>query len=461
MAHLSRDSRHRAASPQEPLKYNAMSSIQSDTRFLGVDFHALWRDVCEAWAGLQDVPPFAWFTPEASVRLFQADGGESLWRGGVRVSNGVKVGSVDFNALELPDELVLRRTMTMPAMSESDIASAASLQARAISPFVEHDLIWGYCALPQPEGHSQVELVLASSRQVAQFLQEQAGRFGDCVPEVWATTVHQGLPIVLAGYGEGAREAKGLRGRRFRYGLLVLALVFGGGIAITPTLQLRARAIEAVGAYDSVVLRTPTLVKERELLMQSAEKLGVLSELLAGRIEPLRVLDRLTKILPDDTALQAFTLKGQKVTLNGLTSNASSVMQILGEQSGVRDVRAPNPATRVGGVNSKENFVIEFVVDPQEFGVATTQGATPISAVPTASAASTASAVTAAPLQAASAPVAAASAPQTVAPGAPVAVKTTPAASGVLVPVFGGGPAQSAPPQPKPALAKPERKETP
>ncbi|WP_440113814.1 PilN domain-containing protein [Acidovorax sp. BL-A-41-H1] len=437
-----------------------MSSIQSDARFFGVDFHALWRDVCQAWAGLQDVPPFVWFTPEASVRLFQADGGESLWRGGVRVPNGVKGGNAEFNALEIPEDLLLRRALTMPAMSESDIASAALLQARAISPFAEHDLVWGYCARRQPEGHSQVELALASSKQVAQYLQEQASRLGRGGAEVWAT-LNQGSPIVLSGYGESAREAKSLRGRRVRYGLLALALAIVGGIAITPTLQLRARAIEAVKAHDSVVHRTPPLVKERELLMQSAEKLGALSELLAGRIEPLRVLDRLTKILPDDTALQAFTLKGQKVTLNGLTSNASAVMQILGEQSGVRDVRAPNPATRTGGANSKENFVIEFMVDPQEFGVATAQGATPIAVPPIASAAPAASAIAVAPPQAASASAAAASAPLASVPSAPVAAKTAPAAGGALVPVFGGGPAQSAPPQPKPATAKPERKETP
>lgn len=431
-----------------------MSTIQSDARFLGVDFHALWRDVSRAWSSLQDVPPFAWLTPEASVRLFQADGGESWWRGGVRVANGSKAGNAEFNALELPDDLLLRSTLTMPAMSESDVASAASLQARAISPFVEQDLVWGYRAHPQNEGRSQVELALASSRQVAQYLQEQANRLGGAVPEVWAT-LPLGQPIVLSGFGESARKANGLRGRRLRYGLIALALVFGGGIAITPTLQLRARAVQAVGAHDSLVHRTPSLVKEREALMQSAEKLGALSELLVGRIEPLRVLDRLTRILPDDTALQAFTLKGQKVTLNGLTSNASAVMQILGEQPGVRDVRAPTPATRVGGANSKENFVIEFMVDPQDFGVATAQGANPTAAA----------AVVAVPPQAPSVPVAVTpTTPQVASPAsAPLAVKTAPAPApaGALVPVFGGGPAQSVPPSSKPVPAKPERKETP
>lgn len=230
---------------------------------------------------------------------------------------------------------------------------------------------------------------------------------------------------------------------------------------MTPTLQLRARAIEAVHAYDDVVHRTPALVKEREMLLQSVEKLNVLSELLTGRIEPMKVLDRLTKVLPDDTALQGFTLKGQKVTITGLTANASALMQILGEQPGVRDVRAPTPTTRVAGANSKENFVIEFSLDPQEFGVAVASApvvaasAVPLSATPAAAGASAASVV--APTTAASMPAPV----PTQSPGPKTSASTAtppPAPSGALVPVFGGSAPQAAA---KPSTAKPEQKGMP
>ena len=102
--------------------------------------------------------------------------------------------------------------------------------------------------------------------------------------------------------------------------------------------------------------------------MKAADGLSVLAELQAARIEPLRVLDKLTRALPDDTALQNLVLKEQKVTITGLTANASALMQLLSEQEGVREVRAPSPAMRSGG-DSKENFTIEFLVDPRVFGV--------------------------------------------------------------------------------------------
>lgn len=441
-----------------------MPTIQTDARFLGLDLSNFGRSVRQAWSDLQDAPPFSWLTPEVAVVLLQQDGKESLWWGGLRRMADGKKTETPFIAIELPDDLLLRRTLAVPVMAEADMASAAALQVRTISPFAEQDLVWGYrTRLRAAGGGAHLDIALASRKQIAHYIQSHAARLGERTPEVWGDLA-AGAPIVFQGFGEGLRGTQGVRGRRARYALVLSALVLVSGIFVTPTLQLRARAIEAVHAYDDVVHRTPALVKEREMLLQSVEKLNVLSELLTGRIEPMKVLDRLTKVLPDDTALQGFTLKGQKVTITGLTANASALMQILGEQPGVRDVRAPTPTTRVAGANSKENFVIEFSLDPQEFGVAVAPApvvaasAAPLPSAPAAGGASTASAASAV------APTAAASMPAPVptqSPGSKTSTSTAtppPAPSGALVPVFGGSPPQATA---KPSAAKPEQKGAP
>ena len=430
-----------------------MPTNNADARFLGLDYRGLWRDICQAWTHLQGVPPLAWLTPMAPVLLLQADGRESLWRGGERREALGKAATARFTALELPEDMVLRRLLSLPAVSDADAASAIELQARAVSPFAAQDLVWGYRAQPLAEGGNRVDMALVSRKQVAQYMQAQATRLRVAAqPEIWITQP-AAAPIVLQGYGETLRKRHEVRWRRVGYGLIVLAGALIAAIAVTPTLQLRARAIEASVAHEALARRAAPLVKERETLMQSAEKLGALNEMLAGRIEPLRILDRLTQVLPDDTALQSFSLKGQKVTLMGLTANASALMRVLGEQTGVRDVRAPSPATRLGGEASKENFVIEFTLDPQAFGVVAATGApaAPTAAPPasTAAASPPQSATAAAPGNAnaasAPAPTHAVPAPQGAAPGP--------------LPVFGGGaPAQ---PASAPARATPPAKGTP
>ena len=421
-----------------------MSTIQTDARFLGVDLHVLWREVCQAWSDAQNLPPLSWLTPTASVALLHADGGETFWRGDTQPEVPGKSVKTRFIALELPEDMVLRRSLNLPAVSDADMASAVALQAQAISPFAASDLVWGYRARPLAEGGSLVNIALASRRQVAHYVQARSSRLGpDSQPEIWATQP-AAAPIVLNGYGETLRKAHGVRWRRVNYALLGLAAATAAAMAVTPSLQLRARALEALAAHEGTVQRTAPLVKEREVLMQSAEKLGALNEMLAGRIEPLRVLDRLTQVLPDDTALQSFSLKGQKVTLAGLTANASVVMRVLGEQAGMRDVRAPSPATRIGGEAAKENFVVEFTLDPQAFGVV-----------------------------AAATPAGAAVAPQNESTATPDSAKEAApeppplrfptlnqgAASG-LVPSFGGGTRPVSPPA-KPARAASEAKGTP
>lgn len=345
-----------------------MPSLSSDTRFLGVDFHALWRDVRKSWQSAPQWPVFAWLTPAVPVRLLQADEGESFWVGEVEQPKGAQPRQTRFCALELPEHSVLRRQLSVPAMGEADTASAVALDVRSISPFAADDLAWGYHAGAPRNGLRRVDVALASRKQVGQYITSQSARLDAAqAPEIWVRSPG-GAPIILNGYGGNQRTAYVLRGRRVGYGLLALMALLAVAIVITPTAQLRLRAIEAVRSYDAIAQRTAPLVKQREVLLQSVEQLGSLAEVLVDRIEPLRILDKLTQVLPDDTSVQSFKLQGAKLTIVGLTANASSLMQLLGSQPGLRDVRAPSAATRIPGA-LKESYVIEFSLDPHLYGV--------------------------------------------------------------------------------------------
>ena len=345
-----------------------MQSISSDARFLGVDLNALWREIRQSWQHSVQKTVFSWLTPAAPVVLLHADGTQSYWLGDKLQSSGSKAPKNSFAAVELPPEHVLLRSFSIPLIGDADIADAIALEARTSSPFAEHDMVWGHQVRAQKDGPRSVELAIASRKRVAAYLAAQSARLSvGATPEVWVLAPLV-PPIVLRGFGEGLRDAFAKKWRRMGYALLLLALAFVAGIAITPTAQLRLRAMEAVLAYDGAVQRTAPAAQQREAFMQSVEKLGALSQTLVGRIEPLRVLDKLTTVLPDDTALQSFKLQGTKVTISGDTANASALLQILGAQQGLKDVRAPSAATRMLGA-PKESFVIEFSLDPQVFGV--------------------------------------------------------------------------------------------
>ncbi|BFO57369.1 PilN domain-containing protein [Acidovorax sacchari] len=398
-----------------------MPSFSSEARFLGVDLRVLWRDIRQPWSHMHDWPVFAWLTPEAPVRVIHPDGRQSVWTRQGRHNDRAGAAKPPFAALELPEDLVLRRSLALPPMTATDVAHASSLEARSISPFPAGDLAWGHRAHWLPAGNVRVDLVLVSRRQIAQYMADRTDALAGAEPEVWVRA-GDGEPIVLEGYGEGLRKAHAMRWRRTGLALLGTIGLLLLAIAVTPSLQLRERALEAAQSYGEVAQRVAPVVQQREALMQSAEKLNQLSELVSSRIEPLKVLDRLTQLLPDDTALQSFRLQGAKVTIVGMTANASALMQILGNEAGFKEVRAPSAATRMGN-SGKESFAIEFMLDPQVFGApsstpartAASSSATsppaavpasvpgsaasmPSQAIPAASAASTAAAAAAPPM---------------------------------------------------------------
>lgn len=426
-----------------------MPSISSDARFLGVDIALLWRDMREPWRNVHQWPVLAWLTPQPPVLLLQADGKQSVWEGGHQVTARA---APRFKAIELPDELVLRRPMQLPIMAAEDARAAMALEARSNSPFDAADTLWGYSLQQSKGAHAALrgELVLASRKQVAQHLAAiQSGPLGQSVDwsgaEVWVLTAN-GQPAVLPGYGEAAREAHGASRRRWGFVLLATLALGGAALAITPTIQLRARALEAARAHEALVKSAAPVVHQREQLLASVESLGALSELTNGRIEPLRVLDKLTQVLPDDTALQSIKIQGSKLIFSGQTGNASALMQLLGEVQGFKDVRAPTATTRLGNVG-KEVFAVELSLDPEVFGVKSTQLASPVAltagAAPAPSAAVAASA-------AASSPAAPSVTPES-APSTPASAPPLPSGTGTApAPAVGASakPAGAVPPAP-------------
>ena len=416
-----------------------MSPTTPSSRFFGVDLHALWPELCRPWQGMHQWPVLAWLTPDLPVRVLHADGRDVLWLGKQpAVSSKIKATAQNFEAIELPDSLLLRRSLKMPALPDAQIAQAALLDIHSASPFAPADLVWGYSAQKTALGALRVDVVFASGKQVARYLEAQKSRLtGAVLPEVWAFTP-EGTPLVLSGWGEARRTGRGTLRRRWGYALLLSAAGMVGAMAVTPTAQLRLRAIEAVNAYTEVHQRTTPIMAEREAFVGVNEKLEGLRALLAERADPIQLIEILTQLLPDDTSLQTLQVQGLKVSINGLTTDAAALIQLLSAKEGFKEVRSPSAAVRSPGATA-DNFTIEFQLDPAVLSIA--------AAAPAATAS-------------VAAPEAPASAPELVASSAaaasslPVAVPVAaPAAATVPVPVLPAPSNQSSAPRRKSAFS--------
>jgi general secretion pathway protein L len=422
-----------------------MATIENDMRLFGLDLRHLGRDVGATWSALQHSWLLSWLTPAPDVQLLQVDRTTRLWRMGDKpvAMSGVQ-SSARFSAVELPEDVFLFRELALPAgLDTTQLRAAVDLDLQSASPFAPHDLLWGYVIRRGGDATQKALIAIASRKQVDAYLQsldakltapmtptKSAASLSERI-EVWALSPATRQPLVLRGFGEKLRERYVRSQRIWGYALLGLAACLSIAIAVTPTAQLRLRALNALHQHNELVQRTGPVVHNREILLQSAEKLKALSDEFSARIDPLRVIEMLTTVLPDDTFLHAFKLQGNKVTLVGQTANASALLQLLGAQPGLRDVKAPSAANRAPG-SSKDSYVIEFLVDPASFAVATVKTVAPTPPLP-AEAASAAEAT---------APAASAG----LAPATPVAAPSPQPSFGGGGPSFGGAPTRAAPP---------------
>ena len=349
-------------------------ALSTESRFFGLDLNQLKGDIVKTWRAAPQWPPLSWFRPEQMLTLVSQHGESSVvLENGSPVTHAERCHPV-FWAVELPEEVVLRKNLQLPALDPQDCFSAAELEAQSMSPFPQEDLLWGYAELARTPTAVRLQLVLASRARVAPLILERQSQRAQGMaatevvgqPEVWVFGP-QRQPMVIRGFGENLRSRAAQHKQWRNLGAGALAVLLLLAIAVTPTAQLRLRAIGAVKAYDVLAAKTGDVVSKREQVMRSADKITALSTLLSERIDMVKVLSMLTGVLPDTTALQSLRVQGSKATITGLTDNASALMQLLSQQEGIKDVKAPSAATRMPGIN-KESFSIELALDAKTFG---------------------------------------------------------------------------------------------
>lgn len=353
-----------------------MPSVSRDLRLFGLDLGALWAALRRPWEAAPGWPIVRWLAPDQPVRVVRADAPDAFWQGARGRMAQPPAGAPPTVAVALPQAMVLQRTVVLPRAAASEAAHARGLQVQGWNPFPAQDLVWGWRRRSTPGDGIAADVALASRKQVADHLQRLAMRLdGAAVPEAWVVP-DDGPPIVLPGYGEGRRAAAARRHWRLCRALLALAALLALLLVLTPSLQLWLREAQAARAHAELAAQARPVLARREALVQAQEAMAAAAKLLDQRIDPLRVLELLTQALPDGTAVQSLRLQGDVVTVSGTTGDAASLMQGLGRQPGLRNVRAPAAATRQPGA-AFESFTVSFQLDPAAFAAASRGGPAP------------------------------------------------------------------------------------
>lgn len=346
---------------------SSLPNSNNPQRFFGLDLESLGRDLLTAWRGMLDWPVLAWLWPASAVRLWLPSGEPALSQSlnAPALYDPTRALAARFEAVVLPEELLLRRTIELPALQPAELQAALNLQVQTLSPFAPDDTLWTHESTPTGGGALRLQVLLSSRKLVEQHVHTAHPQLQGQSPEVWATRSQGPGFVPLPGFGEARRHRQGAAWRWVSASLALLALTLVAAMAVTPTLKLHLRALQADQAMSALQKKAAPVLQQREALTRTTEQLAGLAGMTGKSVAPLQALNLITDALPDDTSVQGLRVDGTTVTLTGQTSNAAVLMKQLGGSAGLRDVKAPIPATKPLGA-TRESFMIEFTLDPAQ-----------------------------------------------------------------------------------------------
>lgn len=331
---------------------------------------AQWR---AAGALLLELPFVRALAPAALVRCVSEGGRSAFWR--VRHGQAEPAGAVAGSERATPVLLLsrtaaLERTISLPQLASADLEHAVQLEVQASTPFAPEHTVYGFL----PEAHTtdkegqRVHLAITSRQQCEAALARAA--LG-AEAEIWLApavgTQPPWRPLVLRGWGEGARLRAAQRSQWHTLALLALAVLLVLALLVTPTAFARLRALQAQQAQDALQRRAAPQMEVREALGRDVQALQNVAAVASERVLLLPVLDMLTDALPDGAWLHNLNVNGRQFRIMGMADDAAALVQRLNAQLGVQDARLASPATR-SGMEQKERFVIEFHAVSKQFG---------------------------------------------------------------------------------------------
>ena len=282
---------------------------------------------------------------ESSVESFQS------W-------SSVDFRECEYEAVGLPDDLVLCRALKLPASADVDVASAVQLEVVAHSPFAFEDTSFGWWVRRDDQDNSLVaEIAMVSRASVMHFLGEKYSIHDPLAKELWGRT--PGRWVILNGFGEAERE-KSYQKRLIKVAVMgfvsILLLVAAVGVSAFMA-KLELSSVEAIQAETTQAAKPA--IRKRDLLaarIQAGEELSA----LAWRFpNPHLEIKRLTELLPDDVFLNQFSLDGRTLKVRGLGKDAAGLMQKLTEREEFKSVTAPQAIRRMGN-SGQEQFHLEI-----------------------------------------------------------------------------------------------------
>lgn len=346
-------------------------------------------------------------------------------------------------ALWLTGSQFLSKQIELPLAAVENLRQVLGFEMDRHTPFKADQVYFDFRVGKRDSQNSRITIkLIAAPRFAVDAGLDLLGRMGAPAQSVYVAGVAEGDDLVDLMPLE-RRAARSTALHLINLGAFVLAAMLALAAIVTPILQKRQVAISMIPMVENAKRQASSADElRRDWEKRSAEYNFALEK---KQVAPPVVvqMDELSRLLPDDTWVQQFDIKGKEVQIQGETASSSKLIPLFESAKTLRDASFRSPVTK-GTMPNSERFHLAAEIKPLPAGEL---------AAAVQAAAVAAQALAAQPVAAVVAPPVV---PAPVKAGAPVAVPQLPAKNepAKASAASAGKPAQENNPAPVPTPAK-------
>ena len=251
---------------------------------------------------------------------------------------------------------ILRKELSLPKAAESNLQQVLAFEMDRQTPFRAADVYYTWRPLggDKDPGQIRLELFVTPRKALDEKLETMSAR-GLAV---------SGVDIVVGGSTVGVnllppeKRFRSVNPRtRLNTGLAVAAVVLLV-VVMVQSLNLRASRLEGLETAIAEVQDEARRVQRlREQVAETADAASFLTRRRAAAPLAVELLADVTEVLPDDTYLDRLVISGETVLLQGKSSNAQQLIEVVNKSESF-DNAAFRGSTRLDAATGLEIFEI-------------------------------------------------------------------------------------------------------
>lgn len=265
--------------------------------------------------------------------------------------------------LELADDYLLVRDITLPLVSDGDIASVLAHEIDRLSPFQKDKVCYGYEVLQKNVQTGKLRLrLICLERAVLESLLAQCVELGLGVVQVQGKTDSSGgetfcetLNLLPA----DQRPAKEKLWNGANQALAGLALVLLLAVLMLPLWHYENQIGHLSKEVDALLEQSKVVRAKQARLVSALDIRDALVERKNNEFEKIIILHKLAQVIPDNTWLSRVTIRKSALEIEGESEKSSDLIEKLESQAAFYQVEFASSVTR-NSRTAKERFQIKM-----------------------------------------------------------------------------------------------------